>query len=337
MSASIHRLPENLVRKIAAGEVIERPASVVKELVENALDAEAGRIRIDVEEAGRQGIRVADDGLGMSQGGRGAVHRAPRHQQDAHAHGPLHHLHPRFPRRSAGQHRCRLPVDCGEPRRRAGGGHPSRRRGGRAAGDDRHGPRRGHLDRGPRPVPQHPRPPQVPSPPGDGDAPRDPGGRGPGSGSSGGGLPPRPRRRGRSSTCLRESAPRGPPSCSASTPPSSFRSAGRRRSEERRQGSKGFLTPPGKLHRRSRSRQFVVVRQRPIASRPLTAAVYAGYGSLLPHNGHPEFVLWLDLDPRHLDVNVHPTKREVRFARESELQAAGAGRGPPGPAGARGP
>ena len=67
MGASIHRLPENLVRKIAAGEVIERPASVVKELVENALDAEAGRVGIDVEEAGRQGIRVADSGLGMSR------------------------------------------------------------------------------------------------------------------------------------------------------------------------------------------------------------------------------------------------------------------------------
>ena len=84
-------------------------------------------------------------------------------------------------------------------------------------------------------------------------------------------------------------------------------------------GVEGFLTPPGNC-RRSRSRQFVVVRQRPISSRPLAAAVYSGYGSLLPHNGHPEFVLWLDLDPRHLDVNVHPTKREVRFARESELR-----------------
>ena len=52
----------------------------------------------------------------------------------------------------------------------------------------------------------------------------------------------------------------------------------------------------------------------------MNAAVYSGYGSLLPPNGHPEFVLWLDLDPRHLDVNVHPTKREVRFARESELR-----------------
>jgi len=67
MSDIIHLLPDHVANQIAAGEVVQRPASVVKELLENAIDAQASHIKLLIKDAGKTLIQVIDDGFGMSQ------------------------------------------------------------------------------------------------------------------------------------------------------------------------------------------------------------------------------------------------------------------------------
>ena len=67
MKDIINILPENVANQIAAGEVVQRPASVVKELLENSIDAKATEIKVLVKDAGKTIIQIIDNGIGMSK------------------------------------------------------------------------------------------------------------------------------------------------------------------------------------------------------------------------------------------------------------------------------
>ncbi len=82
MSDVIRLLPDSVANQIAAGEVIQRPASVIKELVENAVDAGATDIRINVKDAGKTLIQVIDNGCGMSETDARMAFRTSCHVED---------------------------------------------------------------------------------------------------------------------------------------------------------------------------------------------------------------------------------------------------------------
>ncbi len=122
----IRILPDQVANQIAAGEVVDRPASVVKELLENALDAGANRIRVEVEAGGRRLIRISDDGQGMSRDD--ALLAFERHATSKlrTANDLLSIATLGFQRRGAAVDRLRGPRDAGNGYGRRGQRHPRR-------------------------------------------------------------------------------------------------------------------------------------------------------------------------------------------------------------------
>lgn len=311
----IQKLPESLIRLIAAGEVIERPASVIKELVENSLDAHATSISIDVVGAGRTRIRVADDGDGMSpEDAEAALDRHATSKLTVF--DDLHQLHTFGFRGEA------LPSIAAVSRltlttrtRDAGQGWEIRREGGQ---------------------PQSAK--AVGSAPGTIIDVQD--------------LffntPARDKFLKRDSTerthilkTIQELALANPSvrfvasfdGKNALTLPGHQPLRGRLADLwglevtenlvplEFAQGPcrvNGFVNAVS-AHHPTKTYQSLFINGRPVQQRALTHAIYEAYHEWLPVGRHPVFALFIDLDPEKLDVNVHPSKREVRIAEERAL------------------
>ncbi len=314
-SRPIRRLLPSTIERIAAGEVVERPASVVKELVENAVDAGAANVSVRVEEGGTARIEVADDGQGIAPDELElAVERHATSKLSPE--GPIERIDSlgfRGEALAAIGAVSRLRLLSRTPGREAAegisvvGGAVA----GRFVASRAHGttvevedlffntPARRKFQRSPaseqvevvRVVERlYLARPSV-------------GMRVESEGREIAVYPP--------TTALRDAAARvlGPNFLSASFPVRGEVPGGR---------LYGFCGLPP-LAASNPSSLYLAVNGRPIASRPLAQAVRVAFRDALPRTRYPVGVLHLEMDADALDVNVHPTKCEVRFARERDL------------------
>jgi DNA mismatch repair protein MutL len=300
-------LPDALADQIAAGEVVERPASVVKELLENALDAGAAAVTLEVEGGGVGRILVTDDGAGMGrEDARLAILRHAtskiREADDLEAIATFGFRGEALPSiasvsRFVMRTRRREDVEGTEVRidggaevtvRPAGGAAgttvevrdlffnvPARRKFLKSTGTES-----AHVAEAARRVAlSHP------------------------------GLHLLLRRDGRTALDVSAAQTRAE---RASQVFAKHRLGG---VEGARDGMRveAFLTPPEDA-RSGASGLHLFVNRRPVRDRALARAVAFAYGSVLPPGRYPVGVVYLDLDPRKVDVNVHPQKAEVRFA-----------------------
>ena len=316
MASTIRVLDESLIGKIAAGEVVERPAAVVKELVENSIDAGAAKIRVEIKAGGKQSIVVIDDGSGMNREDIALCVR--RHATSKMASvadlfciqtlgfrgealasiGAVAHLaiESRAQQDEAG---TRLVVEGGIEREmhsigRARGttivvkslffNTPARRKFLRSVdAEARHVAQTIiHLAAG------------YPA------------------------LGFELEREDRQVLNYTPASRRERAAELLGIPAAELLDLAH---EEEGLKIAGVLAAPEHCGR-SKGKQYLIVQGRPISSRLMGTAVQRCFEGLLPEGRHPVFMLWIDMDPKKIDVNVHPTKREIRLADEGQVIAA---------------
>ncbi|HYG06015.1 MAG TPA: DNA mismatch repair endonuclease MutL [Stenotrophomonas sp.] len=312
---TIRQLPEILINQIAAGEVVERPASVVKELVENALDAGARRVDIELEEGGVRLIRIRDDGGGIAADELPlAVSRHATSKiaslDDLEAVATLGFRGEALPsiasvsrftlasRRAGEEHGHALQVDGGrvgevQPRSHAPGttvevrelfyNVPARRKFLRAERTEL-----GHIEEWLRSLALARPDVELRV--------------------SHNGKPSRRYRPGDLYSDARLGETLGEDFARQSL-----------RVDHSGAGLRlhGWISQPH-YSRASADQQYLYVNGRSVRDRSVAHAVKMAYGDVLYHGRQPAYVLFLELDPTRVDVNVHPAKHEVRF-RDSRL------------------
>lgn len=306
----IRPLPDTLINQIAAGEVVERPASVVKELVENALDAGAGRVDIDLEEGGVRLIRIRDDGGGIAADELAlAVSRHATSKiaslDDLEAVATLGFRGEALPsiasvsrfrlasRRPGDGHGAELQVDGGRvgevaPKAHAPGttvevrdlffNVPARRKFLRAERTEL-----GHIEEWLRSLALARPDVELRV--------------------SHNGKPSRRYRPGDTDAGMRLGETLGEDFVRAAL-----------RIDHAGAGMRlhGWIAQPH-YSRSSADQQYLYVNGRAVRDRSVAHAVKLAYQDVLFHGRQPAYVLFLELDPARVDVNVHPAKHEVRF------------------------
>ena len=315
---NIHVLPEQLANKIAAGEVIERPASIVKELVENSLDAGARSIEIQIEHGGKSLIRVSDDGSGMDAADaklafqRHATSKisAAEDLEGISSYGFRGEALPSI----AAVSRARLITR----RQKEAAGTEVVVEGGSLKGVQEHACRPGTIVEVRDLFFNTPARRKFLK-----------------ADSTELGqiqdvvcrmalCAPKTRFLLKSSgKTLLDLAPDAPLSVRAREVFGPESSGQLLELDSEREGIRfrGVLGKPS-LTRGNRSQIHLFVNRRWIKSLPLSYALQAGYQGMLMEGRYPLAVLFLDIDLKRVDVNVHPTKQEVRISQEPEITSA---------------
>jgi len=314
----IHILPPLVANQIAAGEVVERPASVVKELVENSLDAGATMIRIAVEEAGKKLVEVDDDGSGM--GAKDAELALKRHAtskistaDDLHAiasHGFRGEALPSIASVS------RLVLHTAEAG--AGEGVKVSINGGNAAEVQPAPPRSGTRIRVHDLFFNTPARRRFLRTDRTEDAVILETVRALALANSSTGFRLSLNGRERLNLSANQSRATRVAAVMGADFGGNSREFGLEHEGIMVQGSFGLPT----YHHRDSSRMLIFVNGRVVRDRMLMAALRAGYRDVLFHDRFPQSVVWLEIDPADVDVNVHPAKREVRFKSPQTVRAA---------------